>query len=87
MLLKNNRRPAAGFILPGAYPAHMGDIGAHAATTHDELTSDAPISTLASGIVAPPFTLFATPDQHVSLSICAEVRVILAFYRADWSPF
>jgi peroxiredoxin len=34
---------------------------------------------------APEFSLFATPDQKVSLSELRGKRVILAFYPADWS--
>jgi peroxiredoxin len=36
--------------------------------------------------VAPDFTLYATPDQKISLSECRGSNVILAFYPADWSP-
>lgn len=36
--------------------------------------------------VAPDFTLFATPDQKISLSEFKGKNVILAFYPADWSP-
>ncbi|PQA56879.1 redoxin domain-containing protein [Siphonobacter curvatus] len=35
---------------------------------------------------APDFTLFATPDQKVSLSEFRGSNVVLAFYPADWSP-
>jgi peroxiredoxin len=35
---------------------------------------------------APPFTLHVTPDQQLSLSELRGMRVILAFYPADWSP-
>jgi len=41
---------------------------------------------LSIGTQAPDFTLFATPDQQVSLSDFKGRRVILAFYPADWSP-
>ncbi|SKB70639.1 redoxin domain-containing protein [Daejeonella lutea] len=41
---------------------------------------------LATGTQAPDFSLFATPDQKVSLSDFKGKRVILAFYPADWSP-
>ena len=41
---------------------------------------------LAPGTTAPDFTLYATPDQQVSLSEFKGKRVILAFYPADWSP-
>lgn len=36
--------------------------------------------------VAPDFTLFATPDQKITLSDFKGKNVILAFYPADWSP-
>jgi len=41
---------------------------------------------LTNGTKAPDFTLYATPDQEVSLSDFRGKRVILAFYPADWSP-
>lgn len=41
---------------------------------------------LATGTSAPSFSLFATPDQKVSLDDFKGKRVILAFYPADWSP-
>jgi peroxiredoxin len=41
---------------------------------------------LAIGTQAPEFSLYATPDQKVSLSEFRGKRVILAFYPADWSP-
>jgi peroxiredoxin len=41
---------------------------------------------LAIGTEAPEFSLYATPDQKVSLSEFRGQRVILAFYPADWSP-
>lgn len=41
---------------------------------------------LQSKITAPEFTLYATPDQRLSLSEFKGKRVILAFYPADWSP-
>jgi peroxiredoxin len=41
---------------------------------------------LSTGTVAPAFTLFATPDQQVSLDEFKGKKVILAFYPADWSP-
>ncbi len=41
---------------------------------------------LKKGDVAPNFTLFATPDQKISLSEFKGSNVILAFYPADWSP-
>lgn len=41
---------------------------------------------LAPGTPAPDFTLYATPDQQVSLNEFKGKRVILAFYPADWSP-
>lgn len=36
--------------------------------------------------LAPDFTLFATPDQKITLSEFKGKNVILAFYPADWSP-
>ena len=41
---------------------------------------------LSIGTEAPGFSLFATPDQKISLSEFRGKRVILAFYPADWSP-
>lgn len=41
---------------------------------------------LSIGLKAPDFSLFATPDQRISLSEFRGKRVILAFYPADWSP-
>jgi peroxiredoxin len=41
---------------------------------------------LTSGIAAPGFSLFSTPDQQVSLHELKGKKVILAFYPADWSP-
>ena len=41
---------------------------------------------LASGDIAPDFTLNVTPDQTLSLSDLRGKPVILAFYPADWSP-
>jgi len=38
------------------------------------------------GTVAPAFSLFATPDQQISLDEFRGKKVILAFYPADWSP-
>jgi peroxiredoxin len=35
---------------------------------------------------APDFSLFATPDQKITLSEFKGKKVILAFYPADWSP-
>jgi peroxiredoxin len=42
--------------------------------------------TLAPGTQAPEFTLFATPDQKLTLRELRGSPVILAFYPADWSP-
>ncbi len=36
--------------------------------------------------VAPDFSLYATPDQKITLSEFKGRNVILAFYPADWSP-
>jgi peroxiredoxin len=41
---------------------------------------------LAAGTQAPDFSLYATPDQTVSLSEFRGRSVVLAFYPADWSP-
>jgi peroxiredoxin len=41
---------------------------------------------LPNGSIAPDFSLFATPDQRLSLSEFRGKKVILAFYPADWSP-
>jgi peroxiredoxin len=41
---------------------------------------------LIKGTPAPDFSLFATPDQRLSLSQLKGKNVILAFYPADWSP-
>lgn len=38
------------------------------------------------GTRAPEFSLFATPDEQVSLHNFRGKNVILAFYPADWSP-
>jgi len=35
---------------------------------------------------APDFSLYATPDQKITLSEFRGKKVILAFYPADWSP-
>jgi peroxiredoxin len=43
-------------------------------------------SPLQPGTPAPDFSLYATPDQAVSLSDFIGRRVSLAFYPADWSP-
>ena len=44
------------------------------------------MSILTAGVIAPEFTLHATPDQRLSLSELRGSPVILAFYPADWSP-
>jgi len=38
------------------------------------------------GTKAPDFTLYATPDQEVTLSKLNNQKAILVFYPADWSP-
>ena len=40
---------------------------------------------LPAGTVAPDFSLYATPDQRLSLHELKGSPVILAFYPADWS--
>jgi peroxiredoxin len=47
---------------------------------------DAPDGPLPAGTPAPDFTLYATPDETVSLRDFRGRPVILAFYPADWSP-
>jgi peroxiredoxin len=44
------------------------------------------MAVLTAGIKAPDFTLYATPDQAISLSDFLGRPVILTFYPADWSP-
>lgn len=41
---------------------------------------------LPTGIPAPDFALYATPDQKIRLSEFKGNKVIIAFYPADWSP-
>ena len=41
---------------------------------------------LDAGKQAPDFSLYARPDQAVSLRNFGGRRIILAFYPADWSP-
>jgi peroxiredoxin len=41
---------------------------------------------LQKGTRAPDFTLFATPDQTISLSQFSGQKIVLVFYPADWSP-
>jgi peroxiredoxin len=41
---------------------------------------------LASGTMAPAFSLQVTPDQKLSLGELRGRPVILTFYPADWSP-
>jgi peroxiredoxin len=41
---------------------------------------------LKPGVVAPAFSLKATPDQSVALADFRGRPIILAFYPADWSP-
>lgn len=41
---------------------------------------------LATGIMAPGFSLYAGPDNLLSLEDYRGQKVILAFYPADWSP-
>ena len=45
-----------------------------------------PVGPLPAGTSAPEFTLYATPDETVSLRELRGQPVILAFYPADWSP-
>lgn len=41
---------------------------------------------LMPGTMAPAFTLYATPDQQLSLSELIGKPVIIVFYPEDWSP-
>ncbi|WP_276480463.1 redoxin domain-containing protein [Paraflavitalea pollutisoli] len=41
---------------------------------------------LTTGIAAPDFELYQTPDSRLRLSNLRGKNVILAFYPADWSP-
>src|SRR4029078_10961825 len=38
------------------------------------------------GIIAPDFKLHSTPDQKLELSELRDLKFILIFYPADWSP-
>jgi peroxiredoxin len=44
------------------------------------------MTALASGTLAPNFTLQSTPDQRLSLAELRGRPVVLVFYPADWSP-
>jgi peroxiredoxin len=44
------------------------------------------MTALASGTIAPDFSLQATPDQSQSLGALRGKPVVLVFYPADWSP-
>src|ERR1700760_830381 len=44
------------------------------------------MTALATGTIAPDFTLHSTPDQRVSLAELRGRPVVLVFYPADWSP-
>jgi peroxiredoxin len=44
------------------------------------------MTALASGTIAPNFTLQCTPDQRLSLAELRGRPVVLVFYPADWSP-
>jgi peroxiredoxin len=41
---------------------------------------------LPTGIIAPGFELYSSPDQKLSLYELRGKKVVLAFYPADWSP-
>lgn len=41
---------------------------------------------LKTGILAPDFGLYSTPDQIIRLGELKGKKIILAFYPADWSP-
>ena len=44
------------------------------------------MTALATGAIAPDFTLHSTPDQRLSLAELRGRPVVLVFYPADWSP-
>ncbi|HEV7611049.1 MAG TPA: redoxin domain-containing protein, partial [Steroidobacteraceae bacterium] len=44
------------------------------------------MTALATGTIAPDFTLHSTPDQRLSLAELRGRPVVLVFYPADWSP-
>jgi peroxiredoxin len=44
------------------------------------------MSLLTEGTKAPEFTLFAAPDQKISLADYRGRNTVLVFYPADWSP-
>src|ERR1700721_1992756 len=44
------------------------------------------MTALATGTIAPDFTLHSTPDQALSLAELRGRPVVLVFYPADWSP-
>ena len=44
------------------------------------------MTALATGTIAPDFTLHCTPDQRLSLAELRGRPVVLVFYPADWSP-
>lgn len=41
---------------------------------------------LPTGIIAPGFELYSSPDQKLRLDELRGKKVVLAFYPADWSP-
>jgi peroxiredoxin len=41
---------------------------------------------LPTGIIAPGFELYSSPDQKLRLDELRGRKVVLAFYPADWSP-
>lgn len=41
---------------------------------------------LPTGIIAPGFELYSSPDQRLNLEELRGKKVILVFYPADWSP-
>jgi peroxiredoxin len=44
------------------------------------------VESLQAGTATPNFELYTTPNQKLSLEELRGIRVILAFYPADWSP-
>ncbi len=56
------------------------------ASSHRDTGPRAAPAALQAGTPGPDFTLYATPDQTVSLGDFRGRPVILVFYPADWSP-
>jgi peroxiredoxin len=64
---------------------HAENAGGHDDGTYQH-SSRARTTALSPGTRAIDFTLYATPDQTLTLSEFLGQPVVLAFYPADWSP-